>query len=118
MDEIKKCTAELSRALREIEAYAVFRKASNKVKEKPELKQKIDDFRRKNYLLQNSQNTYDLFEEIGEFEKEYEALRKGPLIQEYLFAELQMCRIIQRCANEILTSVDLEIENFADVIET
>lgn len=27
-------------------------------------------------------------------------------------------QIIQRCADEILTSVDMEIENFADIIET
>ena len=83
MDEIRKCTAELSRALRESEAYTAFREARTRVKEKPGLKQKIDEFRKKDYL----------------------------------FTELQMCRIIQRCANEILTSVDLEIENFADVIE-
>ena len=54
---------------------------------------------------------------MAELEKEYEELRKDPLVRDYLFTELQMCRIIQRCANEILTSVDLEIENFADVIE-
>ena len=117
MDEIRKYTAELSRALRESEAYTAFREASTRVKEKPGLKQKIDEFRKKNYLLQDSKDTYDLFEDMAELEKEYEELRKDPLVRDYLFTELQMCRIIQRCANEILTSVDLEIENFADVIE-
>lgn len=118
MDEIKKYTAELSEALRGSEAYAAFREASRRVKEKPELRQKIDDFRKKNYLLQSNCDTYDLFEDMAELEKEYDFLRKDPLIRDYLIAELQMCRIIQRCANEILTSVDLEIGNFADVIES
>lgn len=61
---------------------------------------------------------YDLFDDVQNLEREYEDMQKNPVIQEYLAAELQICRIIQRCADEILTSVDMEIENFADIIET
>ena len=117
MDEIKQYTVQLSAALRRGEAYTAFREASRKVKEVPGLKQKLDEFRKKNYMLQNDSNAYDLFDEVQNLEREYEDLQKNPLIQEYLAAELQICRIIQRCADEILTSVDLEIENLADVIE-
>lgn len=117
MDEIKQYTVQLSAALRRSEAYTAFREASRKVKEVPGLKQKLDEFRRKNYMLQNDSNAYNLFDEVQNLEHEYEDLRKNPLIQEYLAAELQICRIIQRCADEILTSVDLEIENLTDVIE-
>ena len=117
MDEIKQYTVQLSAALRRSEAYMAFREASRKVKEVPGLRQRLDEFRRKNYMLQNGSNVYDLFDEVQNLEREYEDLRKDPLIQEDLAAELQMCRIIQRCADEILTSVDMEIENLADVIE-
>ena len=103
---------QLSAALRGSEAYKAFREVSRKVSEEPQLRQRLDEFRKKNYLLQNGSNAYDLFE------REYEDMRKNPVIQEYLAAELQICRIIQRCADEILTSVDMEIENFADIIET
>ena len=89
MDEIKEYTVQLSAALRGSEAYKAFREVSRKVSEEPQLRQRLDEFRKKN-----------------------------PVIQEYLAAELQICRIIQRCADEILTSVDMEIENFADIIET
>ena len=106
---------QLSAALRGSEAYKAFREVSRKVSEEPQLRQRLDEFRKKNYLLQNA---YDLFDDVQNLEREYEDMRKNPVIQEYLAAELQICRIIQRCADEILTSVDMEIENFADIIET
>lgn len=117
MDEITRCTRELLKALKKSEAYQAFRDASRKLEDKPELKAQIDDFRRYNYLLQNSGKSEDLFEEMSNFEKEYEDFRKNPLVNEYLRTELQICRMVQRCAMEIMTSVDLEIGNFADVIE-
>ena len=118
MDEIKEYTVQLSAALRGSEAYKAFREVSRKVSEEPQLRQRLDEFRKKNYLLQNGSNAYDLFDDVQNLEREYEDMRKNPVIQEYLEAELQICRIIQRCADEILTSVDMEIENFADIIET
>ena len=99
---------QLSAALRGSEAYKAFREVSRKVSEEPQLRQR----------LQNGSNAYDLFDDVQNLEREYEDMRKNPVIQEYLEAELQICRIIQRCADEILTSVDMEIENFADIIET
>lgn len=107
---------QLSAALRGSEAYKAFREVSRKVSEEPQLRQRLDEFRKKNYLLRS--NAYDLFDDVQNLEREYEDMRKNPVIQEYLAAELQICRIIQRCADEILTSVDMEIENFADIIET
>lgn len=116
--EKKEYTVQLSAALRGSEAYKAFREVSRKVSEEPQLRQRLDEFRKKNYLLQNGSNAYDLFDDVQNLEREYEDMRKNPVIQEYLAAELQICRIIQRCADEILTSVDMEIENFADIIET
>lgn len=103
---------QLSAALRGSKAYKAFREVSRKVSEEPQLRQRLDEFRKKNYLLQNGSNAYDLFDDVQNLEREYEDMRKNPVIQEYLAAELQICRIIQRCADEILTSVDMEIEKF------
>ena len=118
MDEVIKYTRLLSEALKESEAYLAFRSASRKLEERPELKSQIDAFRKRNYILQNSKNSEELFEEMIVFEKEYEEFRKDPLANAYLNAELEICRTIQRCSMEIMTAVDLEIENFTDVIQS
>ena len=88
---------QLSAALRGSEAYKAFREVSRKVSEEPQLRQRLDEFRKKNYLLQNGSNAYDLFDDVQNLEREYEDMQKNPVI---------------------LTSVDMEIENFADIIET
>ena len=80
---------------------------SRKVSEEPQLRQRLDEFRKKNYLLQNGSNAYDLFDDVQNLEREYEDMRKNPVIQEYLAAGFRY-GIIQRCADEILTSVDME----------
>lgn len=117
MDEVSRCTVQLAQALKESEAYLAFREASRKLLEKPELKAQIDNFRKRTYLLQSSGNGDDLFDEMVQLEKEYEDFRKDPLVNEYLYTELQICRMLQRCSMEIMTSVDLEIQAFADAIE-
>lgn len=75
---------QLSAALRGSEAYKAFREVSRKVSEEPQLRQRLDEFRKKNYLLQNGSNAYDLFDDVQNLEREYEDMRKNPVIQEYL----------------------------------
>ena len=79
MDEIKEYTVQLSAALRGSEAYKAFREVSRKVSEEPQLRQRLDEFRKKNYLLQNGSNAYDLFDDVQNLEREYEDMRKNPL---------------------------------------
>ena len=117
MDEVTKCTIQLSRALRESDACKAFRSASRKLDKRPGLREKINGFRKRNYLLQNNRESGDLFDEMAQLEREYEELRKDELAGEYLDTELEICRMLQRCSSEILSSVDLQIENFLDVIE-
>ena len=47
MDEIKEYTVQLSAALRGSEAYKAFREVSKKVSEEPQLRQRLDEFRKK-----------------------------------------------------------------------
>ena len=54
---------------------------SRKVSEEPQLRQRLDEFRKKNYLLQNGSNAYDLFDDVQNLEREYEDMRKNPVIQ-------------------------------------
>ena len=62
---------QLSAALRGSEAYKAFREVSRKVSEEPQLRQRLDEFRKKNYLLQNGSNAYDLFDDVQNLEREY-----------------------------------------------
>lgn len=72
-----------------------------KVEQYPELKQKIDDYRRTNFRLQNEMDSDALFDEIDRFEKEYEEFRKNPIVSDFLAAELAFCRMFQEITERI-----------------
>lgn len=71
------------------------------VKQYPGLKQRIDDYRKKNYRLQNEMDSDALFDEIDRFEREYEDFRKNPVVSDFLAAELAFCRMCQEITEKI-----------------
>lgn len=74
----------------------------------PDLKQQIDEFRHENFVFQNSVESDELFDKMDEFSKRYEDFRKNPLVDPFLSAELDFCRMIQKINQEIVEAVDFE----------
>ena len=77
-----------------------------RVKQYPDLKKQIDEFRRRNFEMQNSEDL--VFEKIEFFEKEYEDFRDNPLVADFLEAELAFCRMMQRHYGEVMRAIDFE----------
>lgn len=77
-----------------------------KVKKVPELKEKIDEYRRRNYELQNRSGF--AFDKIDQFAKEHENFREDPLVADFLAAELAFCRLMQRINIDIIAALDFE----------
>ena len=61
----------------------------------PDLKKQIDEFRYRNFKLQNETDADRLFDETDRFEREYEEFRKNPIVSDFLAAELAFCRMYQ-----------------------
>ncbi len=81
-----------------------------RIKQYPELKMQIDEFRKRNYKLQNEADSATLFDEIDRFEREYEEFRKNPLVSQYLEAELAFCRMYQSISNMINVAFAMEVD--------
>lgn len=114
---IEKCTKELLEALRECEEYKVFEENKERMKEHPELRAQMDEFRKKVYLIQNSNTPTDMLEEMSKLFKERQEIYKEPMVAEYMEAELHMCRILQKISMEIMGVTKVELEAFNDVID-
>lgn len=69
----------------------------------------ITEFRKKNYLLQNSQGTVDLYEETDRMENEYREFRKNPMVSEYLAAENALCKIVQQINWTLIEGLNLKL---------
>ncbi len=94
--------------VRETEVYRNYLLQAEKVKKEPELKQKIDEFRIRNFELQNTIDSEELFDKTDAFAAEYEVFRADPMVDAFLSAELEFCRMMQKVYQSISERVDFD----------
>lgn len=88
------------------EIYREYQKQLTLVKERPGLKDKIDEFRTRNLALQTGEQT--TFEQLDCFEREYEDFREDPLVDQFLASELALCRLLQKVNRIMVEAIDFE----------
>ena len=103
---IDNATDEFIAAILATDVYVNYRQELEKVKQEPELKAQIDDYRKRNFEFQS--NTDNDFSKLDRFEKEYENFRANPLVADFLAAELDLCRMMQRINIRITAGLDFE----------
>ena len=92
-ENVNEAVEQLIGAIRNTDAYLEYQRQLARVKEQPELKRQIDDFRTRNFELQTSKDTN--FDKSDQFTRENEAFRENPLVSDFLAAELAFCRMMQ-----------------------
>lgn len=110
MKSVDKCTQELIQSILESDEYRRYSALRDQIKAMPELRKKLSEFRRHVYEVQNSEQVFDLYKEqenLGKFAAEF---RQNELVDEYLKAELRICRELQWVALMIADAVDLDLE--------
>ncbi len=112
MPTIKDGLDDFIRVFGESEEFKRYQAAHLAVKQYPDKYKKLQEFRKKNYLMQNSKESVDLFAESERLMKEYEDLYYDPVVREFMDAEVAVCRIVQIVNREMITCMDLE-----DVLE-
>lgn len=107
MGTTDKIIREFTERLKQTDEYRLYKKKRDRVREFPGLQEEINAYRKKNYMLQQSGE--ELFDRIDEFEREYEQFRANPVVEEYLQAELAVCRMLQNIYTQIAEAIDLDI---------
>lgn len=101
---IEDALGQLVSAMKESGEYVRYRRAEAKVAEFSGLQQRIDEFRSSWYELQRGGR--DLFTQIDQVQERYADLRENPYVQEFLAAELALCRVFQRVNWTIAENLD------------
>ena len=109
MSEIKECIDELLVAVRGSEEYQDFVKYRDLLKENPELMNRVNTFRGNNFRLQNEANRDELFHAMEQLNRESRELRRDPLVNAFLDAELALCKLMQRICRTLTEGIDLDI---------
>ncbi|MCI9318701.1 MAG: YlbF family regulator [Lachnospiraceae bacterium] len=106
MNELDRAVLMYIMAIKNTEIYQNYARERDRVRQYPELKAQLDDFRRRNYELQISADTD--FHKIDQFERDYEDFRENPIVDEFLAAELAFCRMIQKANMQITEAIDFD----------
>lgn len=97
----------LVQEIKEGDVYKRYEKALAKVREFKGLQEDIDRFRGEWFRIQ-SEGAPDLFDKIDMVERDYATLRENPYVQEFLAAELALCRMYQEVNYRVLDALDFE----------
>ena len=106
--EVQEALEQLAQAVKESEVYREYRRQSERVDNAGDMREKIDEYRVRNFELQNSVQTEDLLDKLDAFEREYEKFREDPLVEEFLDAELAFCRMMQEIDVKLAEAMDFE----------
>lgn len=107
-DYMQDVAMDFVRAVKQSEEYREYAMQLAKIKMQPELYEKVNEFRQKNYILQNTGNNEDLMDRMDELECEYEELREIPLVEDFLGAETSFCRMMQETNRFITKELDFQ----------
>lgn len=108
MDEMNTALNGLVQAIKDGQEYKRYQLAREELHKEPELERKVHEFRKKNFQIQNSGNV-NLFDEVDRLEQENTEIRRKPIVEEYLSAELAFCRIVQRINWTLIEQLDFDL---------
>lgn len=91
------------------DAYREYLYQREKIKKQPEIYEKVNEFRQRNFDLQNETDSEDMLDRMEAFEREYEKFRENPLVDDFLQAELAFCRMMQEVYVLLADEIDFEV---------
>ncbi len=106
--EIMEAAKKFAAIIQETDTYKEYYNQRERVKKQPELYDKINEYRQRNFDLQQESDSEDLFERMEAFDQEYAKFRENPLVDDFLRAELAFCRMMQDV--EILLAAEIDFE--------
>ncbi len=106
MNNVDSATSQLVAAILETEEYRTYAAELERVSRFPEVKAQIDDFRKRNFILQTEAEID--FNKLDEFEKEYQSIRENPMVADFLAAEVDLCKLIQKIHMQLISSLHFE----------
>lgn len=97
--------------VREVKASPEYREYDTqltRIKEQPELYERVNAFREKNFMIQNTEESDSLMDRIDELDREFEQLREDPLAAGFFDAETSFCRMMQEVNMLIIKELNFE----------
>lgn len=108
MSQIEEKINALIYAVKDSSEYKEYQRVRELVHMEPEKEKAIHEFRRRNFELHRRRDV-DLYTETDRLENEFAPLRAEPYVNEYLSAELAVCRMVQRINYRLMEEIEFDL---------
>lgn len=94
--------------LRNMPEYRAYEATLKELKENPELYQRVNEMREKNFLLNQKDNQEEILELMDALTNEYEDVINIKLVSEFMEAEAGFCRIMQTFIDAVTVGLEFD----------
>lgn len=94
--------------IKETDVYRTYVVRLGRLKKDEQLYEQVNEYRRRNFEIQNLPQNGDLMDRIDDLERQFEYLRENPMVDDFLNAELALCRMMQEINNLITDELHFE----------
>lgn len=108
MDKMGECIANLIEIVKDSPEYKEYQRMRVLIHQEPEKERAVNEYRRRNFELHKCRNV-DLYAEMDRLEGEFAPLREQPYVNEYLAAELAVCRMVQRINYSLMMEIEFDL---------
>lgn len=105
--EVENKARELADMIQSVDVYRRYMEARQAISADAELKKRTDEFRRRNFELQNSEVSNPMEARMN-LTREYQDVLKSHLAKEYLDSEIVVCRMLQNV--NVIVNKDINID--------
>lgn len=109
MSRVDEVAAQLSTAILESEEYQNYLKARDEIAKNPQLFFAVNELRKHNFELQNSNDSLDMYDEVAKMYDKYAYVRTSVVANRFLRAEVSLCRMIQDIQRTLMDGIDFDM---------
>ncbi len=108
--DIEEKARELEDIILNSEMYQRYLNARQVMLDNPELFAQVNEYRKRNFYIQNSPDVGNKIEEVRKLLEKFDYIINNKSVREYLDSELVLCRTIRKVNNILVDKIDLDID--------
>ena len=108
MEKVIELSIQLNEMIKQSSDYQRYIDAKNKLYQNDELKNRLLEYKRRNFELQNLQGV-NPFDDMNNLAREFDDVIHNSIVSEFLAAERHICILMQKVFDSITNGLEFEI---------
>ena len=104
----------LSDEIKKSREYVYYTKCLAELQQEPELYAEVNELRRFNFELQNSNSNNMSYEQYAQISARITNLRKNPLVSRFLNSEIGVGRLVSNIYRQVIEDIELDLDFLDD----